>query len=89
MKVIKTENRNKYSQAVEMALTGISQKEIAQIVGVTEKTVGKWLRELNEQKSNHIALVKDLQKRLKETINNPNSKPSEIKELMQVYNMLK
>lgn len=89
MKVIKMQNKEKYSQAVELASKGVQQKDIAVQIGITEKTVSRWLKDWKAQQSKHSKLLDELQTRLEKAIANPDTKPSEIKELAQVYNMLK
>lgn len=89
MKIVRLNNREKYAKVLDLVNKGVQQKQIAVEVGITEKTVTRWLRDWKAQQRKDTKLLAKLYDRLQATIANPNSKPSEIKELVQVYNMLK
>lgn len=42
-------NKEKYSQTLELYKQGFEQKQIANLVGVTEKTIGKWLKPIKQE----------------------------------------
>ena len=77
MKVIKMQNKEKYSQAVELAGKGLTQKQIAEQIGMTEKTVSNWLKDWKAQQSKHSKLLDGLQARLEKAITAPT--PSQAK----------
>ncbi|WP_312399509.1 transposase [Chryseobacterium sp.] len=81
----KLTNEEKYSIAQDLYLeTDKTQKEIAEIVGVTEKTLGKWkwdgewelLKSASTVTSRKI--IDNLYKRAYELSENPKSKPDDI-----------
>lgn len=67
---MKLQNRNKvrYQKAVNLYSDGYTNKEIAQTLNVTEKTIGNWLKPIKAQKSELQKARTNLLKRINKAI---------------------
>ncbi|MFA7444541.1 MAG: helix-turn-helix domain-containing protein [Flavobacteriaceae bacterium] len=61
----KAENRQKQIEAIELAKQGVQQKKIAQKLGVTEKTVGVWLKPYKDENHTRTNIIRLFEVRLK------------------------
>lgn len=68
-------------KAIKLFLKGVSQKEIAIQLGVTEKTVYTWLKEIKEKYDKNQQDIKALGVRIRNLIETPNSDTNDIRNL--------
>lgn len=59
-----------FKKAVKLFKADKSQKEIAKQLGVTEKTIGVWLKEVKELNEVNLSLIKQLQNQLQHKLQN-------------------
>lgn len=76
-------------QAKALFLKGnITKKEIAQRVGVQEKTIGNWTKEWDAKRSGLLVAVNNCFNRLNEKLADPQADPNEIKILVETLGKL-
>lgn len=61
--------------------SNLNQKEIALKLGITEKTISKWLKDLKEKKKSNIDNIKLLNDKLNKLLNDENSNLDDIKNI--------
>jgi predicted transcriptional regulator len=69
-------------QVLELYRKGFNQKEISKNIGITEKTVGVWLKELKLKKENNKVAIDRLEIRLSELISDKNTPTKNIKDVV-------
>lgn len=75
-------------EAIQLLKTGLSQKEISERVGVTEKTVSKWAKECKEAQMIEITTLANLKNRLLEMSTDKATPIVDIKNLISVIQQL-
>lgn len=65
-------------EALKLIANGCTQKEAANILKVTEKTVGKWVADNKAIDNDKFEIIKNLTARLNKLSRNNGSKPSDI-----------
>jgi len=75
------EKKELLSRAVALMKQGKTQKQISEILGITEKTVGKWLKPYKEQRKQIEQIKKLLCERIKKSLLHPKPKYSEISKM--------
>lgn len=76
--------KNKMNEAIGLFEKGLMQKEIAKKLGVTEKTIGNWLKPYKELHENKMESLKNLNVRLQELTKNPETSIDEIERVNQL-----
>ena len=85
-----TEQKNaKQSNAIEMAKQGLTQKEIAQQLNITEKTAGKWLKAFKEDKTAQTNILRLFDKQLTKMLKTETPNILEIERLTKAMNEYK
>lgn len=75
-------------EAIQLLKTGLSQKEVSERVGVTEKTLGKWAKECKESQKIEADTLANLKSRLL-TMTTDNTTPIvDIKNLVSIIQQL-
>lgn len=83
---MKTQERIK---ALELLDKGYEQKQVAQIVGVTEKTVGNWAKKYRTSLKLSKSNITLLETRLNTMLQDPKAKTTDIKNLVLSLNTLR
>lgn len=65
-----------------------NQKEIAQQVGTTDKTLGKWVREWKKEQAPVMDMVNNCIKRINAKLSDPKADPKEIQILVDTLGKL-
>lgn len=69
-------------QVLELYQKGFNQKEISKNIGITEKTVGVWLKELKLKKESNKVAIDRLEIRLSELLSDENTPTENIKDIV-------
>ena len=70
-----------FTKVLSLYGKGFNQKEIALKIGVTEKTVGNWLRDVKESEVDNTASLKKLENKLKKLLQDKSSSTEDIKNI--------
>lgn len=76
------------SEAIQLLKTGLTQKEVSERVGVTEKTLGKWAKECHHAQKIEADTLTNLKNRLL-TMTSDNTTPIvDIKNIVSIIQQL-
>lgn len=89
MRMSTEQSRIKQSKAIELAKQGLTQKEIAKQLGISEKTSGKWLSSLKEDKTIQTNILRLFDKQLTKMLKTETPNVSEIERLTKAMNEYK
>lgn len=71
-----------FHKALELYInSNLNQKEIALKLGITEKTISKWLKDLKEKKKSNVDNIKLLNNKLNNLLNDENASLEDIKNI--------
>ena len=69
-------------QVLKLYQKGLNQKEISKETGLTEKTVGVWLKEVKLKKESNKIAIDNLEVRLSELLQDKNTPTKSIKDIV-------
>lgn len=75
------ENRLMKVLAIKLYLEGLNQKQISTQIHISEKTVGKWLKELKKSIEKNKGFINKLKDRLENLLNEENPNTTQIKNI--------
>ncbi len=75
-------------KVVQLYRKGLNQRQIAKQEGLTEKTVGLWLKSQKQSKKNNLANLEALEERLKILVNDKTTPIQDIKDLTAIIKQL-
>lgn len=86
--MINKRNINKYKTALNLYKKGISQKEIAKRVNISENTITTWLKDIKEAEELNKILIQKIENKMLKMLNIEKSTASEIYDLTQAIKTL-
>jgi transposase len=75
-------------KVVQLYRKGLNQRQIAKQEGLTEKTVGLWLKSQKQSKKDNLANLEALEERLKILVNDKTTPIQDIKDLTTIIKQL-
>ncbi len=70
-----------FPKVLDLYSKNLNQKQISLQLGLTEKTVGNWLKEIKKLKTFNTDRLEELQTKLKELLQDENSSTDDIKNI--------
>lgn len=81
MRIANSKRRLLEKKVISLYRKKVSNKAIAEEVGVTEKTVASWLKDFKDLETEIKENIKALDKRLKIMLENPNTPTEQIRDI--------
>ena len=75
-------------KVVQLYRKGLNQRQIAKQEGLTEKTVGLWLKSQKQSKKYNLENIEALEERLKILVNDKTTPIQDIKDLTNIIKQL-
>ncbi len=70
-----------FTKVLNLYSEGLNQKEIAFKIGLTEKTVGNWLKNVKQSEASNSERLVELENKLKELLQDKSSSTADIKNI--------
>lgn len=83
-RMTKEQSNDLKAVALQLFLQNLEQKTISQMIGVTEKTVGKWAKEWRQSRSTKAETLANLNTRLLKLTADPMTPINDIKSLVWI-----